>query len=134
MPQFSQRSLAKLATCDTRLQLIFHHIILHFDCSILEGHRSKYRQNKLYRTGKSQLSYPHSKHNISPSLAVDVMPHPIDWQDRERMTYFAGQVIATARHMGIAIRWGGDWDNNTQLKDNVFDDLAHYELISSARW
>lgn len=27
------------------------------------------------------------------------------------------------------VRWGGDWNNNTELKDNSFDDLVHFELI-----
>jgi len=30
--------------------------------------------------------------------------------------------------MGMKIRWGGDWDMDTQTKDNKFDDLVHFEL------
>ena len=30
---------------------------------------------------------------------------------------------------GVEIRWGGDWDSDTQVKDNKFDDLVHFELI-----
>jgi len=30
--------------------------------------------------------------------------------------------------MGLKIRWGGDWDMDTQTKDNKFDDLVHFEL------
>ena len=64
-----------------------------------------------------------------PSLAVDVVPYPVDWQDRERMTYFAGFVMGIARvKFGISLRWGGDWDLDTDLKDNKFDDLPHFEI------
>ena len=31
--------------------------------------------------------------------------------------------------MNIKLRWGGDWDRDTQVKDNSFDDLLHFELI-----
>ena len=31
--------------------------------------------------------------------------------------------------MGIKIRWGGDWDSDTQVNDNKFDDLVHFEEI-----
>ena len=48
MPRYSTRSKKRLATCDKRLQKVFNEVIKHVDCSILEGHRSKERQNKLY--------------------------------------------------------------------------------------
>jgi peptidoglycan L-alanyl-D-glutamate endopeptidase CwlK len=59
---------------------------------------------------------------------VDVVPYPIDWKDRERMTYFAGFVMGIASQMDLKIRWGGDWNMNTELKDNNFDDLPHFEI------
>jgi len=64
-----------------------------------------------------------------PSLAVDVAPYPIDWNDRERFCYFAGYVKGIAKSLGTELRWGGDWDRDTQVKDNNFDDLPHFELV-----
>ena len=64
-----------------------------------------------------------------PSLAVDVMPHPINWKDTERCVYFAGYVMATARRMGIAVRWGGDWDQDFEVADEKFRDFPHFELV-----
>jgi peptidoglycan L-alanyl-D-glutamate endopeptidase CwlK len=128
MPKFSKKSLSKLETCDKRLQDLFLRVVKKFDCTILEGHRSKDRQNKLFDEGKSKLKYPKGKHNSLPSKAVDVAPYPIDWNDRERFTYFAGYVIGIAYQMGLKIRWGGDWDMDTQVKDNNFDDLPHFEI------
>ena len=38
-------------------------------------------------------------------------------------------MIGVGASMGVAIRWGGDWDKDNELKDNGFDDLMHFELI-----
>ena len=108
MPRFSKKSLSKLETCDKRIQDLFLRVVKKFDCTIIEGHRSKDRQNKLFKEGKSKLKYPKGKHNAIPSKAVDVAPYPIDWNDRERFTYFAGYVLGIAYEMGLKIRWGGD--------------------------
>jgi len=51
MPRYSKRSKERLASCDERLQEVFNEVIKHVDCSVLEGHRSKERQNKLYDEG-----------------------------------------------------------------------------------
>ena len=42
--------------------------------------------------------------------------------------YFAGMVMGIAKAKGIGLRWGGDWNQNTELKDNGFDDLPHFEI------
>ncbi len=115
MPRYSKRSKSRLATCDERLQEVFNEVIKHVDCSILEGHRSKERQNKLYDEGRTKVKYPNGRHNSSPSKAVDVTPYPVDWEDRERQTLFAGFVIGIARSMGYNLRWGGDWDMDFQV-------------------
>ena len=128
MPSFSQTSKDCLATCDARLQQVFNEVIKHFDCKVLQGHRGQAEQDKAFAEGASQKKWPNGNHNSMPSKAVDVVPYPVDWTDRERMTLFAGFVIGIAQGMGIDIRWGGDWNENTKVKDNSFDDLPHYEV------
>ena len=128
MPYFSKRSKSRLSSCDERLQEVFNEVIKHVDCSILEGHRSKERQNKLYDEGRTKVKYPNGRHNSSPSKAVDVTPYPVDWEDRERQTLFAGFVIGIGRSMGYNLRWGGDWDMDFQVMDNRFDDFPHFEI------
>ena len=128
MPYFSKRSKSRLSTCDERLQEVFTEVIKHVDCSILEGHRSKERQNKLYDEGRTKVKYPNGRHNSNPSKACDVTPYPVDWKDRERQTLFAGFVIGVARSMGYNVRWGGDWDMDFQVMDNRFDDFPHFEI------
>ena len=128
MPYFGKSSKKRLSTCDSKLQKVFNEVIKHVDCSVLEGHRSKDRQNKLYEEEKTKVKYPHGRHNRQPSSAVDVTPYPVDWKDRERQTLFAGFVIGVASQMGINLRWGGDWDQDFQVVDNRFDDFPHFEL------
>ena len=129
MPKFGRRSKEKLATCHEDLQDLFKEVIKHVDCSVLEGHRSKDRQNALYGEGKTKVLYPRGRHNASPSRAVDCVPYPIDWDDRERFHLFAGFVLGMAEAIEIKIRWGGDWNKNFEVDDNKFDDFPHFELI-----
>lgn len=135
MPRFSNTSKERLATCHPDLRYIFNTVIKHFDCTIIEGHRSKERQNRAYESGKSQLKYPESKHNNEPSRAVDVIPYPVEWHNTARIYYFAGFVLGTAKilyslgEISHELRWGGDWDMDTKVRDNSFNDLVHFELV-----
>jgi len=130
MPRFGKRSKANLATCNEDLQKVFNEVIKYVDCSVLEGHRDEWRQNKLFDEGKTKVKFPMGRHNSSPSRAVDVTPYPVDWDDRERQTLFAGFVLGIDRGMGINLRWGGDWDQDFEVQDNRFDDFPHFEIRS----
>ena len=129
MPRFGNRSKERLETCDKRLQEVFNEVIKTVDCSVLEGHRDKVRQNKLFDEKKTKVKYPNGRHNATPSRAVDVVPYPIDWNDRERFHLFAGFVLGIAKGKGITLRWGGDWNRNFEVDDNQFDDFPHFEII-----
>jgi len=135
MNKFSERSKTNLAQCHNDLKVLFNEVIRHFDCSVICGFRGEKEQNEAFKDGKSKLKYPQSKHNQIPSLAVDVMPYPINWEDRERMYFFAGFVMATARQLKAMgwieneIRWGGDWNNDTDVRKETFIDLPHFEIV-----
>jgi len=128
MPKFSRRSNKRLDTCHPDIQKVMREIVKTFDCTVIWGHRPKAAQNQAYLAGHSTKQWPDSKHNQKPSIAIDIIPYPVDWDDRERMTLFAGHVLRQAHIMGIKLRWGGDWNQNNEVKDNRFDDLAHFEL------
>lgn len=128
MPKFGQVSMRKLETAHPDLQRLFLEVVKYFDCTVLEGYRNKMAQDKAVAEGRSQTPYPTSKHNRMPSMAVDVAPFPVDWADTKRFYFFAGVVKGIALQMNIPIRWGGDWDGDTETKDNSFMDLPHYEL------
>jgi len=128
MPRFGKKSRENLSTCHEDLQKVFNEVIKHVDCSVLEGHRDERRQEKLFSEGKTKVHYPMGRHNSKPSRAVDVVPYPVDWNDRERFHLFSGFVLGMARGMGITLRWGGDWNMNFEVNDNKFDDFPHFEL------
>ncbi len=139
MPKFSQRSLSNLNTCHKDLQVLFAEVIKTFDCIVTEGHRNKQDQNKAFASGNSKLKWPNGKHNKSPSMAVDVYPYEpkiaVDWKDNQRFHYFAGYVMGVAEQLKLqgkishSIKWGGDWDRDTEIKDESFRDTGHFEII-----
>ena len=133
MPKLGRRSKKNLSEAHLLLQELFEEVIKHYDCSIIEGKRPQEEQDKLYHAGKSKLKFPQSKHNKPPSLAVDVVPYPVDWNNTKRFYHFGGLVIGIAASMGIDIRWGGDWDSDNTFKDQTFHDLPHFELRSTER-
>ena len=130
MPSFGKTSLVRLGELDSRLQDVLQEVIKHFDFSITCGHRGQAEQDALYdaKPQRTKVRWPNSKHNPKPSLAVDIVPYPVNYTDRERFTYLAGMVMGIAKVKGIGLRWGGDWDKDTELNDNDFDDLPHFEL------
>lgn len=134
MPNFSKRSRKRLHTCHPSLVLLCNIVVSNYDCSIITGYRSKTKQNNAYHNGYSQLKYPNSLHNHTQadgtplSLAVDVAPYPIDWNDLDRFRVFAGYVLGVASGLEIELRWGGDWNRNWNFKDQTFHDLPHFEL------
>lgn len=134
MPRFSKNSLKHLESCHPDLQMLFLQVVYNFDCTIIGGHRGQEEQDRVFNEGFSKVEWPNSKHNESPSMAVDVTPYPIDWQDTERMSYFAGYVMGLAAEMkrqGLIehhIRSGIDWDRDTMTNDQEWSDLPHFEL------
>ena len=129
MPEFGSKSKMHLSTCHPDLQELFREVVRYFDCSVLCGHRNEEDQTTAFDAEKSKARWPESFHNQVPSLAVDVAPYPIEWKDIKRFYMFVGFVMGTAKRMGIDIRSGADWDGDTQVKDNNFNDLPHFELI-----
>ena len=106
------------------------------DITIVEGRRSKSRQNMLFADGKSRLQWPNSKHNVleptGRSMAVDAAPFvngDVSWR-KEHCIFLAGVVLAVANRLQVPLRWGGNWDMDREpVTDQDFQDLVHYELV-----
>ena len=109
MPSFSKRSTDNLATCHRDLQKVAHEAIKHFDFTVIQGHRGKAEQNKAYREKKSKLQWPLSRHNKLPSLAMDCVPHPLNWQDKASFDKMGAVMKEAAKTVGVKIKWGGDF-------------------------
>ena len=128
MPNFSKRSLASFNTVHPKLQKILIEAIKRTDFCILEGHRDKETQDMYFKNGRSKLKWPNGEHNKMPSRAVDVCPFPIDFTNRDAFIALASVMKEEAERLGIKIRWGGDWDNDGDWKDERFSDMPHFEL------
>ena len=129
MPKFGKRSRERLKGVDSRLVNVLNELIKIMDVTIIEGLRTKERQEELVAQGASKTKY--SKH--IEGRAVDVAPYPVDWEDRERFHYKGGMIRGIGKQMGVNIRWGGDWDSDGEIKDNKFDDLVHVEIKGSTQ-
>lgn len=127
MPEFSQKSLNKLNQCHPDLQRLFLEVIKEHDCTIIEGYRTKEDQDIAFYSGRSQVKWPHGKHNCFPAKAVDVWPYPVPRTEDGLIDdnspvwdTFAGYVLDTAQKLGINVIWGGNWD--------TLVDKPHFEL------
>ena len=124
MPKFGKRSRSRLVGVDAKLVNILNELVKIMDVTIIEGVRTKERQEELLSKGATKTRF--SKH--IDGKAVDLAPYPIDWEDRERFHYMGGMLRGIGHEMGVNVRWGGDWDSDGAIKDNSFDDLVHVEL------
>lgn len=131
MPNFSQKSLDKLFTCERKLVDICSEAIKNIDFTVICGMRNKVDQDKAVATGMSHTPYPTSKHNTSPAQAVDLLPYPFtteDWKNIDRFHELNIHMQEAAKKLGYKIRWGGDWNGNGK-DDQKFFDYDHFELI-----
>lgn len=128
MPTFSETSKKLLATCHPDIQKVLNEAIKHVDFVVTCGHRGEADQNKAVAEGKSKTPWPTSKHNSVPSMAVDVAPYPIDWNDAEAFTLLSGIIYGIGVTMGIKLRLGIDWDGNLSVREHSFKDRPHLEL------
>lgn len=136
MPKFSQESFSKLTTCHEDLRVLFFEVIKYFDCTILVGYRNQEDQEAAFASGHTKLHYPNGNHNHQPSMAVDVTPYPVNFNDSKLAIWFAGYVMGIAQKlkdegkMTHSIRWGGSWDGLGKLdRAGQLNDADHFELI-----
>lgn len=131
--KLGEASMRQLNTCHPLLQALVFDVIKYIDVSVIKGHRGEAEQNEAFASGVSKVKFPNSKHNQTPSLAVDLLPYVPQlknevWNKHEYFYFMAGIVKARASALGIKIRWGGDWNSNNYFGDQNFNDLPHFEL------
>lgn len=135
MPQLGERSIEILATCSADLRRIAMEAIKIVDFSVVEGHRGEVAQNIAVESGKSKARWPTSKHNRTPSWAMDIQPWPQNWpawnrgEDLERWYFLLGVIWATAKALGIRIRLGADFNGDMDFSNDALRDLPHVELV-----
>jgi peptidoglycan L-alanyl-D-glutamate endopeptidase CwlK len=126
MPEFGKRSLEILAWAHLDLQRLFREVVKEFDCTIDCSFRNEQEQNEAYKRGASKAKWLQSPHNFSPSLAVDVVPWPTRWADKQKQKELYGIVKIKAVDLGIDIECGGDWPP----MPNGDKDWPHFQMAN----
>ena len=110
-----KESLANLATCHVDLQDLIEHVAAGIDRGDLAwakirdikvtcGYRGKVAQDAAVANGFSKAPWPTSKHNTTPSDAVDVVPYPELWSDEVKWRVLHAYIAGVARGIGLDLR------------------------------
>jgi peptidoglycan L-alanyl-D-glutamate endopeptidase CwlK len=98
------------------------------DFTVIQGHRGEEEQNKAFKDGYSQLKYPQSRHNKTPSDAFDFIPHPFKgWHDKEGFLKIGNMMMG----IGAMLRWYGMIESEFEYGGNWtrFKDYPHIQRI-----
>tara|TARA_R110000868_G_scaffold85760_3_gene241049 strand:+ start:6760 stop:7164 length:405 start_codon:yes stop_codon:yes gene_type:complete len=127
--KFSNRSKTILGRAHPLLQTLFETVIAHpdlpHDITVMCSTRTKKEQNALFDIGTSKLRFPHSKHNLTPSMAVDVAPYvgglSWDWKHYHALAPIVKRVWDEMDVDTHDLEWGGDWKS--------FPDGPHWQIV-----
>jgi peptidoglycan LD-endopeptidase CwlK len=106
------------------------------DFTVLEGVRTKQRQQELYAQGRSKpgaivtwtLNSRHFIQSDGFGHAVDLAPWPIDWKTLSKFDAIAEAMFQASKELGVPIRWGADWNENGTPRERGETDSPHFEL------
>ena len=138
MYTYSERSKKNLATCHIDLQLICYELLKHFDHSVVCGYRNEEDQNMAFKSGNSWVKYPDSKHNLIPSMAVDLQPYPAEpvgtQAEYDKFSVMGGMFMLIAKQMfdrGLIhhkITWGRLWKPEKLYSKQKRLDYYHFQF------
>lgn len=132
MPSFGKTSLQRLERVNPYLRDILDDVVAIYDITIppLGGLRTIAQQQALFDMKKSKtMNSKHLMQDDGYSHAVDCIPYPVNWNDRDRFYYMIGLIKMAAEKRGIKIRQGHDWDSDGDFSDQTFNDLPHFEIV-----
>lgn len=147
----SQKSLDRLVGVDERLQRVVKRAIelSKQDFMVLEGVRTRQQCMTNYGKGRTiaqcvakgvpaqyanpnaakvtWLNNPFASKHVS-GKAVDLVPYPVDWNDLKKFDVIAQAMLQASKELGIAIRWGADWDGDGKPRERGESDSPHFEI------
>ena len=147
----SQKSLDRLVGVDERLQRVVKRAIelSKQDFMVLEGVRTRQQCMTNYGKGRAiaqcvakgvpaqyanpnaakvtWLNNPFASKHVS-GKAVDLVPYPVDWNDLKKFDVIAQAMLQASKELGIAIRWGADWDADGKPRERGEFDSPHFEI------
>ena len=126
-PGIKANHLAQFSSLHPEMQTLYEQFPLsdQYFLYITAGFRGKNAQNAAFRTGNSNARWGASWHNLSPSLAMDIVPI---WADSSRTiewgTPRTKEVLKSLSSLFPGPRWGGNWHGRK--------DIYHYQLLDPA--
>ena len=123
MPKLSAAAQKRLDAAHPLLIKLFTACLADPKCpafTVLDSQRGREAQEKAFNAGNSKAHFGQSPHNWTPSIALDVAPLPIDWEDLKAFKTLGVFVEAKAVALKIPVSWGGRWKS--------FKDYPHFEL------
>lgn len=138
MFKLSQRSLSRLVGVNDNLVKVVKRAIeiSEVDFMVVEGLRTKQRQEELYAQGRTKpgkiVTWTMKSKHIE-GLAVDIAPcnkdGSINWNDLNMFDKMADAMFKAAKELNINIRHGADWNMNGVKREKGETDSPHFELV-----
>lgn len=107
---------------------------LPFSLFVVEGLRTKERQEQLYAQGRTKpgpkVTWTMKSKHLD-GRAVDLAPlidGAIDWKDLKKFDQIAAAMIEAGKEVGVLVRWGADWDMDGLPRERGESDSPHFEL------
>jgi len=132
---YGRKSLKNYETLSPNLQRVADRVLGYgiMDFSLDCTHRGEAEQNRLFNMvpPRTEKAWPDSKHNTLPSEGMDCVPYVAGKSSWNKLhcCVLAGLFLAAAKEEGVKLRWGGNWDMDSEpITDQDFQDLCHFEL------
>lgn len=128
---FGRRSLTTLGEAHPLLQQVAYAALERgeIDFAVICSYRGRREQERAFREGKTKARFGQSAHNYEPALAIDVMPWPNGFKANMEEWKLLGKIfLEEAARLGIALRWGGDFNRDGDKTTKDAWDSPHFEL------
>lgn len=132
----SERSLTRAKDVNPKLinliLLAIRRTPVDFGVAYQGGKRTPEEQNQLFKEGYSKCDgYEKlSKHQSGDAIDLNVFVGSKVVDNKEMLCVIAGVMFACADELNLKIRWGLDWNQNGDIRDNTFNDVYHFEIIT----
>ena len=132
--KLSDRSLQRMKDVNPKLinlaLLAIKRTPVDFGIAWMGGLRTSEEQNQLFKDGYSKCDgyLKMSKHQSGDAIDLNVFVGNKVVDNKEMLCVVAGVMFACASEQNVKLRWGLDWDSDGDIRDNVFNDMYHFEL------
>lgn len=136
--KLSKRSFDRLIGVNEKMVSVVKRAIeiSEVDFMVVEGLRTKQRQEELYAQGRTKpgkiVTWTMKSKHIE-GLAVDIAPcnkdGSINWNDLKMFDKMADAMFKAAKELNINIRHGADWNMNGVKREKGETDSPHFELV-----